>query len=286
MPHAHQPDAPLIVHMRQHSVHLAGQMPLGKDEIQAREHIDVALDHLALRAHLAGQLQQDALDFLALLGLPLFQVVAQLHHRHGFDKQRRARAALVVHQAWHKLPVFLLDGDAVAAVAHSDNAFLQVLGKAGSMHHAVQLFTHALVGLLDVAADIGQLRAGMVGQFFLADDRAGDRILQLAEGLQMAGQPRNARRVVAVGHQGAAGGAGCAQAFGHAQQRLGIERRALGRQRQVRAHIGKADQRAVAQVGQDHLRLLGFLQRFVHLRKVGQRRKLFAGLAAHIGDGK
>lgn len=212
-----------------------------------------------------GQLQQDALDFLALLGLPLFQVVAQLHHRHGFDKQRRARAALVVHQAGHKLPVFLFDGDAVAAVAHSDNAFLQVLGKAGSMHHAVQLFTHALVGLLDVAADIGQLRAGMVGQFFLADDRAGDRILQLAEGLQMLANPvmrgvlsRSVTRALRAAR-------GCAQALGHAQQRLWIERRALGRQRQVRAHIGKADQRAVAQVGQDHLRLLGFLQRFVHL---------------------
>ena len=135
------------------------------------------------------------------------------------------------------------------------------------MGHGVELFTDTVVGPANVAADIRKSGAGLIGDFLLAENGFGDIVFQRAQGLKPRGHGGDDGRVFPICHQVIPGGAGGAQQIRHQQQRLGGEGGALFRQRQIFAHILKADQRMPAQIGQRGYGFLGFVQSAVHIRQ-------------------
>ena len=71
VPGGDQMDAPLPVQLGGHRLHVPPQLGLGKDEIQLGQQEDVVPEPVPVRGHPPGQVQQNPLDLLLLLGRPL-----------------------------------------------------------------------------------------------------------------------------------------------------------------------------------------------------------------------
>ena len=109
-------------------IELVGKLCLGKDEVEAHEHVKVARDVLAVRRALRRELGKDALNLGLFARTQLAQLVVRLHGGHRLDEQRRAGGRHIVHKPGHGALVLGLDRHDVALGARGDDRLLQRLG--------------------------------------------------------------------------------------------------------------------------------------------------------------
>ena len=118
--------------------------------------------------------------------------------------------------------VLTLHGHHVAAPPHGDDGVLKIFGLVGR-DEAAQHVPHLARRRPDVPPDVGQLRRGRVGDLILAQDRAGDLVLQKAvggEAVEVTVQHRLPLAPAAVlPHR-----AGTAKHLGNIQQLPGVQR--------------------------------------------------------------
>ena len=168
---------------RLHGAHAHRQLPPGKDGVQTDEQVVVQGDVLPEGGRFGGELGQDAVDLLLLLGLEFPEFVVGLHHPHGLNEEGGTGAGQVVDQAGDLVFKLRLHRHHVPAGALGDDVLLEVLGLGGG-EDALQNVPHLALCGPHVPADGGQFRAGGVGQLPVPHNGAGDLILQEAVGFQ------------------------------------------------------------------------------------------------------
>ena len=227
-------------------IELVGKLCLGKDEVEAHEHVKVARNVLAVRRALGRELGKDALDLGLFARVQLPQLVVRLHGGHRLDEQRRAGGRHIVHEPGHGALVLGLDRHDVALGARGDDRFLQRLGIARRGDDLLQRIVHARARRTDQAADGRKLARRAVGDLVLTGDGGEDLLLQIAVCLQRAEEVVDARLVLPVARAVAAHGARRLQHAGDVQQLARVERTAHVRALQCRAHILHAGKRRAA----------------------------------------
>ena len=81
---------------RFHGPHGGGQLGPGENAVQGHQGLVVVLDVRLEPGAVGGQLRQDALNLLLLLGLELPQLVVGVHHPHGLNEKRPSRTGHVM----------------------------------------------------------------------------------------------------------------------------------------------------------------------------------------------
>ena len=207
---------------RFHGPHGGGQLGPGENAVQGHQSLVVVLNVRQMPGAVGGQLGQDPLDLLLLLGLELPQLVVGVYHPHGLDEEGAAGAGHVVNQAGYVVLVLALHGHHVAAPPHGDDGVLQILGLVGR-DEPVEHIPHLARRRPDVPPDVGQLRGGCVGDLVLAEDGASDLVLQKTvggEAVEIAVQHRFPLAPAAVFPDIP----GAAQHLGDVQQLPGVQR--------------------------------------------------------------
>ena len=118
MPPLHYTYVAGVIELGLRSVHVPGQLCLGKRQIHIAQDSYILVYLTAVGRYHGGKLGKYTLYLLLLLGYKLFILVAKLHHRGRLNKQRRPAAGLIVYQPRHILAVFLLYRDNKPAVAY------------------------------------------------------------------------------------------------------------------------------------------------------------------------
>ena len=236
----------LIRQLRRDRVKLVGELGLGKNEVQAHEHVKVARDILPVRGALGRELGEDALDLRFFARAQLPQLVVRLHGGHRLDEQRRTGGRHVVHEAGHGALVLCLDRHHVALGTHGDDRLLQRLGIARRGDDLLQRVVHTRTRGADQPADGRQLARRAVGDLVLAGDGGEDPLLQKAVGLQGAEEVVDARLVLPLAGAVTAHAARRLQHARDVQQLARVERTAHVRALQRRAHVLHAGKRRAA----------------------------------------
>ena len=181
-------DLPVLPDLGLHSLHLKAQLCPGEDHIQPHQDFKVLVDILLVAGGLGGELGQNPLDLLALLGKELPQVVICIDRLHGLDEKGIARGGNIVHQAGNGGFTFTLHWHHKPIRADGDDGFPEVLGIGGRGDDLLERFPHRRALDADMAADIGQLRTGGVGDLLLGENGALDLFLQILVGHQLQEQ--------------------------------------------------------------------------------------------------
>ena len=148
------------------SVHAVGKLGAGKAERQICNVEVVEAQGFRRRADLGGKGEKDPFDLMLLLGLQNAKLVVCLHHRHGLHENGGSRRGGVMDQTLHLVLALCLDGDDVSAVSHSHQIVLQDLG-IRAVDIVLQRLLDAIVGVADLASDLGKLSAGFIGDHVL-----------------------------------------------------------------------------------------------------------------------
>ena len=204
-----QMDGPVPADLRPHGVHLVAQLAPGEDQVQVDQGVVVPLDVLPVGGSLGGELRQDAVDLLLLLGLQLNILVVGLDHPHRLHEQRRSGGGDVVDQPRQVALVLRLHRHHEAAVPLGDDGLLQNFPIAGGGDDLLKDLAALGLGRPHVAADVRQLRAGGVGDGVLVRDGPLDLLLQKAvavEGEEQVVDGGFLRRLVVEVLLGPAGG--------------------------------------------------------------------------------
>ena len=163
--------------LRPDGVHFIGELAPGKNQVQVDQGVVIPLDVLPVGRRFRGQLRQDALDLLLLLGLQLDILVVGLDDAHGLDEQRGAGGGNVVDQAGHIPLVLRFHRHHEAAVPLGDDGLLQNLAVTGGGDDLLQYLAAFRLGRPHMAADVRQFCAGGVGDGVLVHDAAVDLLL-------------------------------------------------------------------------------------------------------------
>ena len=266
-----QVDGPVPADLRPDGVHLVAQLAPGEDQIQVHQGVIVPLDVLPVGGGLGGELRQDPVDLLLLLGLELDILVVGLDHPHGLHKQRGAGGGDVVDQPRQIALVLRLHRHHEAAVPLGDDGLLQNLPIAGGGDDLLKDLPALGLGRPHVAADVRQLRGGGIGNGVLVRDGPLDLLLQKAvavEGEEQGIDGGLFRRLVVEVLLGPAGGS---QQVCDGQQLPGVQGAAPVRPVQGlrhRLHAGKG--RAAPQSDQIPGRV-GLVQQPQHLLRLRLR---------------
>ncbi|CUP68050.1 Uncharacterised protein [Flavonifractor plautii] len=204
-------------------IHPGGQLGPGKDHVQHHQQIVVLDDILFMPGAVGGELPQDALYLLFLPGLELPQLVVGLDHPHRLDKKGAAGAGHVVDQAGNVVFVLRLHRHHIPAGAHGDDGLLEVLGLRGG-DQLLQDVPHLGGRGPDVPPNVGQLRAGGVGDLVLPQNGGGNLVLQEAVGGQGGEKVVDAGLLIPLPGGVVPGGPGAAQQGGDVQQLPGVQR--------------------------------------------------------------
>ena len=171
-------DRPVPPDLRPAAVHFVAQLPPGEDQVQPHQQLVVLQDVLVVGGGLGGQGAQNALDLLLLLGLQLLQLVVGLDHPHGFHEEGGAAGADVVDQPRQAGAELRLHRHHEPPVPLGDDGLLEDLAVAGGGDDLLEDLPALGRGVPLVAADVRQLRAGVVGDDVLLQDGGGDLLLQ------------------------------------------------------------------------------------------------------------
>ena len=116
---------------------------------------------------LAGEDPQDPVNFLFLPGLQLLQLVVGLHYAHRLHKQRRAGGGNVVDKAGNAALALGLHRHHEPPVPLGDESLLQDLGVGGGGDDPLQDLPALAGGQTHLAANVGKLRTGGIGDGLL-----------------------------------------------------------------------------------------------------------------------
>ena len=178
MPGLPEMDGRVPPDLRPHAVHLVAELSPGENQVQVDQGVVVPLDVLPVGGGLGGELRQDALDLLLLLGLQLHVLVVGLDHPHGLHEDRGPGGGDVMDQA-REVPLLLrLYRYHEAAIPLGDDGLLEHLGVAGGGDDLLENLAALGLGGPHVAADVRQLRGSGVGDGVLVRDAALDLVLQ------------------------------------------------------------------------------------------------------------
>ena len=223
VPGTPQMDAAVPAQGRTGGVHFIAQLAPGKDQIQMHHGVVVPLDILPVGRRLGGELRQDPLDLLFLLGLELDELVVGLHHAHGLHEHRGAGGGDIMHQTRQVALVLGFHRYHEAAVPLGDDGLLQHLGIAGGRDDLLEDLTALGLGRSHVPADIRQLGAGRVGDGVLIHDAPLDLLFQEAVAVEGQKQMVDGGLFRRIGVEILLGPAGCGQQVRNGQQLPGVQ---------------------------------------------------------------
>ena len=267
----------LLHERRRGGVHLVGELGLGKNDVEAHEHVEVQRNILAVGSTVCAELGEDALDLGLFLRAELAQLVVRLHGRHRLDEERRAGTGNIVDEPRYRALVLGLDGHDIALGARGDDGFLQRLGIARRGDDLLQRVMDSRAGRADQSADGGQLRRSRVRDLVLPDDGARDLFLQEFVRLQGVEKIIDAGLFLALEGAVAAHASRGGKDAGDVDELARIQHAAHVRALQARAHILHARERGTAL---DYHELAGSSRLVETARDLGA----VAGGAEHTGD--
>ena len=218
-----QPDGSVPPDLRPHSIHFIAQLAPGENQIQMHQGIIIPLDILPMGRRLGGELRQNPLDLLLLLGLQLNILVVGLNHTHGLHKQRRTRGGDVMDQTRQISLVLCLHRHHKPSVPLGDDGLLQHLGIAGGGNDPLEDLAAFGLGRPHMAADIRQFRRCRVGNGILVYNAPLDLLLQVAVSVEGQKEVVNGGLFRRVGVEILLGTPGRRQQIRNRQQLPGVE---------------------------------------------------------------
>ena len=171
---------PVPANLRPHAVHLVAQLAPGKDQVQVDQGVVVPLDGLPVGRRLGGELGENPVDLLLLLGLQLHVLVVGLNHPHGLHEHRGPGGGDVVNQPRQVPFVLRLHRHHKASVPLSDDGLLQYLPVGGRGDDLLQNLAAPGLGRPHVPPDVRQFRRRGVGDGVLIGNAPLDLLLQKA----------------------------------------------------------------------------------------------------------
>ena len=201
------------------------------------------------------ELPQDPLDLLTLRARRLRLAVGELDDVERLDEERLAGVGRIVNDPGHASAGARLDGQHGAAAAESDELLLQVLAELARADELLELVAHALPPGPELAAQLAELRRGVVAQVgAVLLDRSVDRLGHARErrvDCRRELAEERCRRLVESG----AGAQRAGRGVGDAPQRLRRERAAEGGMRRLVPDVADLVERRLERLVQERDRL-------------------------------
>ena len=157
------------------------QSTLGEGEVDLGEDVDGGGDVGGAFAHGFGEIAQDALHLSPLLQAELAPLVAHLDDLKRLQEDGGAGGGDVVDDSRYLGAHLRLDGDDVAAIAQGDDRLLEGAAVGARADELLQAMGEAVVGLADVAAELGEDGRGVVHDLRTLVNGAADAALDLSE---------------------------------------------------------------------------------------------------------
>ena len=158
--------------------HLESQPCLGQQNVNFQHGFVTVLELRLNGGDLPRKCHKDPLDLLCFLCAVLQNAGVGFHNGLRLDKYGRAGGRHIVDDAAHFAAVLALDRNNVPAVAHGDDALLQILGGVHIPDHAFQAVADAVFGGADLFAQIVQRVRCRICHGIRRKDRAGDLLFQ------------------------------------------------------------------------------------------------------------
>ena len=264
------------------ALHLQGKLSPCKDTIQPHQQLVVLQNVLLVGRALSGQLGQNALDLLLLLGQQLPQLIVGLHHAHRLNEEGGAGGRHIVDQTGDGVLMLRLHRHHIPVGADGNDRFLEIFGLIGG-DELLQDVPHLGLGGPHVAADGGQLTAGRVGQLILPYNGVGNGVLQKAVGGESVEEVGDGGFLLAVSVL--LGGTGTAEHRRYLQQLPGVEAASHIRPVEDGPHRLDPGQAGVAPKHQHLHRRRGLLLGPLYVVQVGHRPQLEGLLLALLSGG-
>ncbi len=153
---------------------LVAESHLRERQVDAGERLDAPTDVLGVRADVAAEGAEDALDLALLLELRLAPAVGHVDDGERLEPHRGAAAGDVVDDALELAAHVGLDGDDVSAVAQGDDGLLRNALGERRREDVLEPLVQAVVEAADLAADAAEGGAGLVGDLAALVDAAVD----------------------------------------------------------------------------------------------------------------
>ena len=157
---------------------LNGQTGLGQQQIDLQHGIIAVAELRLQRAHLRRESGQDAGDLLLFLRTQLHDAGVGLDHSGRLYKDGSAGGGNVVDDAADLAAILSTYRHDITTVTQRNHSVLQKFIGGGVFDDGIQFGADGILGLADLAAQVGQRGAGGVGHFFRRDDAVGNLALQ------------------------------------------------------------------------------------------------------------
>ena len=206
----------------------------GQGAVEHQKHLLQLLQRRLLRSHQSAELLQHGALGIPFLALKLAQAIAQRNHSLGLNEHRAAGSGAVVHEARQLARGASLHRQHRATIALGDHAVLQQGGVAAQ--HLVQAVAALLASRADLAAQLGQGRAGAIRYAATVFNAEAQALLQFRQGAHRFHQGRGDGAqlgIVDLAPQPPRG----RQGGGHIKQIVGSSNTALGAQLQDAAEV-------------------------------------------------
>ncbi len=184
-------DDRLVLDHRAAQVERLREAPLGGDQIEHRDRIQRFDDLLGVDVDLVAELPEQAGNLLRLLRPQVADAVVELDGAGRLDVERRTAVGAAVNDARQPAAVLGLDRQDHAVGVKGVVRVLQQAANVGVVQQPLDGAADVERGGLDLAADAGQLRAGVVAHVGPLIDDGLDAVgdgLEVADALRQVGQ--------------------------------------------------------------------------------------------------
>ncbi|GBD15933.1 hypothetical protein HRbin26_00828 [bacterium HR26] len=157
------------------------QASLGQRQVDGSGRFHCAVKVVGSRRDLIGQGAEDALDLMLLGELQLAPPVVEFDDLQRLNEEGLPAGRDVVRDPGHQVAAIGTHRNHVAALAHGDDRILDRLGDVRARQQPAKPLEQPLVGLLQLAPDLGQPLRGGVEDLSARPDGAREIRLQPAE---------------------------------------------------------------------------------------------------------
>ena len=189
-----------------------------------------------------------------------------------------------MHQSGHVVFALAFHRNHVPPLTDGDDRLPQEFGICRGRNDFLQAVPDLPCLNAHMAADVGQLRGGVVSDFFLREDRAENLVLQIFVGAKRLKQGVQHRRLVILGDV-ALDIPGAAENARNAQQLHGLQAAAPVCPLQRRGTVGHVPENGVALPGTQVGGRGGLIQHQLHFLQVRRRLQRQAGFLAALAAG-